>query len=178
MQLNFYHLAIINGASKGKINPTSVRSYTWTELDYHKGSNEVASCVYHTLMNFEFSQSTKIVRFFCDGCGAQNKNSILVGMLSHWLLKLSPATIEQVEIFFPVVGHSYIPPDRLFGNIEKTIKRKPEITSSQQYIQVLQKWGSVYRLGRFRLEYLSSKRHEAARSVALQIANVQKDNYF
>nr|CAH7728829.1 unnamed protein product [Callosobruchus chinensis] len=137
MQLNFYQLAIINGASKGKINPISVRSYTWSELDYHKGSNEVASCVYHTLMNFEFSQR----------CGAQKKNSILIGMLSHWLLKLSPATIEQVEIFFPVVGHSYIPPDRRFGNIEKTIKRKPEITSPQQYIQVLQKWGSVYRLG-------------------------------
>lgn len=48
---------------------------------------------------------------------------------------------------FPVVGHSYIPPDRLFGQIEKVIKRKPEITSPEQYVEIIRNWGSVYKLG-------------------------------
>lgn len=147
MQVNFYHFAIIHGTSKEKINPASVRSYVWTELDHQRGSNEISSAVYHTLTNFEFNDRTKIIRLFCDGCGAQNKNSVLIGMLSHWLLQLSPPTIEKVEVFFPVVGHSYIPPDRLFGQIERIIKRTPEITNPGQYRDILQKWGTVYKLG-------------------------------
>ncbi|CAH1986106.1 unnamed protein product [Acanthoscelides obtectus] len=42
MQLNFYHFAIVQGTSKGKISPTSVNSYVWTELDHQRGSNEIA----------------------------------------------------------------------------------------------------------------------------------------
>lgn len=32
--------------------------------------------------------------------------------------------IQSVEIVFPVRGHSFIPPDRVFGLIEKDIKNK------------------------------------------------------
>nr|CAI5836576.1 unnamed protein product [Callosobruchus analis] len=55
--------------------------------------------------------------------------------------------IEEVQIIFPVVGHSYIPPDRLFGQIEKVTMKKSEITSPEQYIEIIQKWGKVYKLG-------------------------------
>lgn len=147
MQLNFYHFAVVEGSSKGKLNPATVRSYIWTEVDHQKGSNEIASAVFHTLTTFEFSDTVKIVQLFCDGCGAQNKNSIVIGMLCNWLLKLSPPTIKEVQVIFPVVGHSYIPPDRLFGQIEKLIKKKPEVTSPEQYVEIIQKWGKVYILG-------------------------------
>ena len=30
--------------------------YTWTEADSHKGSNEIASCVYHQLTNTDMSK--------------------------------------------------------------------------------------------------------------------------
>lgn len=147
MQLNFYHFAMVQGSSKGKLNADSIRSYVWTELDHQRGSNEIASAVYHTLTTHGFSDQTKVVRLFCDGCGAQNKNSNVIGMLSDWLLNYSPPSIEKVEVVFPVVGHSYIPPDRLFGQIEKVIKRKPEITSPEQYVEIIRNWGSVYKLG-------------------------------
>lgn len=46
---------------------------------------------------------------------------ILIGKLK--LLKLGPATIiKNIEVFFSVVGHSYIPPDRHFGQIKKQKK--------------------------------------------------------
>ncbi|CAH1985289.1 unnamed protein product [Acanthoscelides obtectus] len=51
MQLNFYHFANVQGTSKGKISPTSVNSYVWTELDHERGSNEIASALYHTQHN-------------------------------------------------------------------------------------------------------------------------------
>nr|CAI5851159.1 unnamed protein product [Callosobruchus analis] len=47
LQLNFYHFAIVEGRSKGIFNPSTVRSYAWTELDHQRGSNEIASAVHH-----------------------------------------------------------------------------------------------------------------------------------
>nr|CAI5828361.1 unnamed protein product [Callosobruchus analis] len=68
-------------------------------------------------------------------------------MLCNWLLNLRPPTIKEVQVIFPVVAHSYIPPDKLFGQIEKVIKNKPEIKSPGQYIEIIQKWENVYKLG-------------------------------
>nr|CAI5861566.1 unnamed protein product [Callosobruchus analis] len=137
----------LQGRSKGIFNPSTVRSYVWTELDHQRGSNEIASAVHHTLTTFRFGETVKTVRLFCDGCGAQNKNSIVIGMLCNWLQNLSSPNIEEVQVIFPIVGHSYIPPDRLFGQIEKVTKKKSEITSPGQYIEITQKWGKVYKLG-------------------------------
>ncbi|KAL1509952.1 hypothetical protein ABEB36_004616 [Hypothenemus hampei] len=46
----------------------------------------------------------------------------MIGMASSWLLT-APPNIQSVEIIFPVTRHSYIPPDRIFGFIEKEIKK-------------------------------------------------------
>nr|CAH7752419.1 unnamed protein product [Callosobruchus chinensis] len=120
LQLNFYHFAVIEDRSKGILNPSTIRSYVWTELDLQRGSNEIASAVYHTLKTFKLSDAVKTMRLFCDGCGAQNKNSIVIGMLCNWLTIWS---------------------DR------KSYKKKSEITSPEQYIEIIQKWGKVYKLG-------------------------------
>lgn len=71
----------------------------------------------------------------------------MIGMLSNWLLTSSLPAIKKIELIFPVVGHSYIPPDRLFGQIEKVIKRTPEVTSPEQYFKIIEKWAKIYRLG-------------------------------
>ncbi|KAK9736235.1 hypothetical protein QE152_g12674 [Popillia japonica] len=78
MQLNFYHFVVVEGSSRGKLNPATVKSYIWTEVDRPRGSNEIPSALFHTLTRFEFSAT--IIRLFCDGCGAQNKNSTVIGM--------------------------------------------------------------------------------------------------
>ncbi|CAH2010264.1 unnamed protein product [Acanthoscelides obtectus] len=46
-----------------------------------------------------------------------------------------------------VSGYSYIPLDRLFGQIEKVIKKSPEITSPEHYMKIIEKWRSIYKLG-------------------------------
>ncbi|CAH1106063.1 unnamed protein product [Psylliodes chrysocephalus] len=57
--------------------------------------------------------------------------------------------MENTEQVMPMstLCHSYIPPDGLFGQIEKVIKKTPEIENPEQYIKIMEKWGSVYRLG-------------------------------
>ncbi|CAG4986066.1 unnamed protein product [Colias eurytheme] len=63
-----------------------------------------------------------------DGCAGQNKNTGMLSMLGH---------VKRVEIIFLVVGHSFLPADRVFAKIEKQIKRKEIIASPSEYTDVL-----------------------------------------
>lgn len=84
---------------------------------------------------------------FADGCGGQNKNTILMTMCSYWLSTKSPSNIKKMEIIFPVVGHSFIPPDRVFARIEKAVKSKESIVSPAEYIEIFEEFGTVVNLG-------------------------------
>ncbi|XP_046674708.1 uncharacterized protein LOC124363504 [Homalodisca vitripennis] len=68
-------------------------------------------------------ENVTTVKLFSDGCGGQNKNTTVVGMIAHWLLKDAPKHVTKVVLLFPVVGHSFIPPDRVFGVLERKISR-------------------------------------------------------
>lgn len=56
-------------------------------------------------------------------------------MLTRWLLD-NPC-VKKVEIIFPFTGHSFMPPDRVFGNIEKTLKKKEVIIRPEDYIAII-----------------------------------------
>ncbi|XP_069355603.1 uncharacterized protein [Maniola hyperantus] len=137
-QINFYHFAIVVGNSKAKLDKNNIRSYYWDETSHCKGSNEIISAVYDFLKNFEFGDKIKILRIVSDGCAGQNKNTGMIAMLGKWLYTEAPTNIKKIELIFPVVGHSFIPPDRLFARIEKTLKTKEVITSPFEYAAVLE----------------------------------------
>lgn len=145
-QVYIYNFTVVKGHSKGKLNPQTVTSYCWTENQFSKGSNEIASCIYDTLQTADLTQFTKI-RLMSDGCGGQNKNSILVTMVCSWLIISAPRNIEEVEIIFPVTGHSYIPPDRVFGLSEKEIKRHEIILLPEEYQEIFSHYATVKNLG-------------------------------
>lgn len=123
-QINLYNFTVVCGNSKTKLSPDTVSSYVWLETEYCKNSNVIASAVYNTLIKHDFKEGTNKVLLFADGCGGQNKNSTVIGMLAFWLGYKAPKSITTLEIVFPVVGHSFIPPDRVFGLIERDIKKK------------------------------------------------------
>lgn len=86
------------------------------------------------------------VRLISDGCGGQNKNSILITMVCLWFV-IAPDNIKEVQLVFPMTGHSFIPPDRVFGNVEKEIKRCEVIVSPQEYIDIIGNFATVKKLG-------------------------------
>ncbi|KAK5648202.1 hypothetical protein RI129_003094 [Pyrocoelia pectoralis] len=59
----------------------------------------------------------------------------------------SPQHIKKLTVTFPIVGHSFIPPDRVFGLIEKDIKKIPVIVKTDQYDSLIKKHATVRRLG-------------------------------
>lgn len=142
-QFSFYHFAIVEGSSKAKLDIKNVHSYHWNEMVHNKGGNEIISAVYHFLQNTTFDEEAKTLRVVCDGCAGQNKNTGMIAMLGKWLYCEAPRHIKKVEVIFPVVGHSFIPPDRVFSKIEKTLKKKEIVTCPSEYVNVLKEHGTV-----------------------------------
>lgn len=142
-QLNYYNFTIVSGTSKGSLDPSHVFSYLWLETEASKDSNAIASAVHDFLKKFQFKETTEVVRLFADGCGGQNKNVTMMAMLSSWLLRDAPQTVKAIEMVFPIVGHSFMPPDRVFGVIEKHLKKKATIINPKEYDDIIKNNATV-----------------------------------
>lgn len=87
------------------------------------------------------------MRLVADGCGGQNKNSNMMTMASYWLLKNAPPHVTTVEFIFPVAGHSFIPPDRVFAQVEMLVRKKETIMNVEEYHEIQEKFGTIIKLG-------------------------------
>lgn len=146
-QIYLNNFTVVKGNSKSRLNPENVTAYIWTENEFKKGSNEIASCVFNTLLTTEMEVPIDTVRLVCDGCGGQNKNSIVLAMLCFWHSKHAPKNIKKVELFFPVTGHSFLPPDRVFGITEKATRKKEVIYKPSEYIDIISEQSKVVNVG-------------------------------
>nr|CAH7761221.1 unnamed protein product [Callosobruchus chinensis] len=120
-----------------------IESLSCVESHYCRSKS---SAVYHCLKNFHFKGSIQTVRLFADGCGGQNKNGTMMAMLSSWLLNDAPKTLNSIEIVFPIVGHSFMPPDRVFGLVEKSLKKKSMIINPEEYDEVIGTWSTIRKI--------------------------------
>ncbi|VEN40468.1 unnamed protein product [Callosobruchus maculatus] len=145
-QYNLYNFTVVNGSSKDKLGKDHVWSYVWTDLDLAKNSSVISSALFDALSKFEFSGAIEEVSIFADGCPAQNKNITMIGMLCYWLKEKAPVNIKKIQVIFPVVGHSYMPPDRVFGLIESKIKKTPSITDPSEYCSIIEEFATVRKL--------------------------------
>lgn len=113
----------------------------------HKiGSNAISSALFHRLSNTDYTDKS-IVRLVADGCVGQNKNSAVLGACSILLLKRVPRTIEIIELVFPVTRYSYIPSDRVFGNIERELWKRDTILNPETYREIISDYGTILKLG-------------------------------
>lgn len=162
-QLYLYNFAIIRGSSNDPLNKDNSRSFVWTENEHFKGSNEIASAVYHTLNQSDLTNVNHI-RLVADGCGGQNKNSVMLAMCSRWLL--DNGSIKKMELVFPVTGHSFMPADRIFGNIEKEIRKREVITSPSEYAAIIGQYTTVTELTKIPIYNWKNCVHEVLKTTA------------
>lgn len=145
-QLYTYNCTVVQGSSKSKLTNDRVTLFTWMEHEYKKSSNEISSAVWHCLTEVDLTHCST-VRLCADGCGGQNRNSAMITMACYFLFQVAPGNVKRIELVFPVRGHSFLPSDRVFGNIEKVLRKIPVICDPTQYHDVFQKFGKVVRLG-------------------------------
>ena len=121
-KLWLYNLCIYDVKAK---KPTL---YLWDETQGGRGADDIASCIHRWIT--ENSNGRKKLRIFSDNCAAQNKNRTLVMMA---LQKVQQKILDRVEFIYLVSGHSYLPCDRIFGNIEKKLRTLGNISSPEMY---------------------------------------------
>ena len=102
------------------------------ENEYTKGFSQITSAVFHRLCSTDL-EGMHTIRLMADVCGGQNRNKTVVGIVCTWLTRRSPENLKKVIITLHVVGYSFIPPDRIFGLVERQISSMSIIVEPAGY---------------------------------------------
>lgn len=123
-----YNFAVTNLKTK------KTTLFVWDETSGGRGSSEVASCVSMwldlTLGQPPVAGVRPTLTIFADNCAGQNKN---LQMVLLGLLEVHKRRLARFELCFLVSGHSYMPCDAVFGNIELEIRRRNIINTPAEY---------------------------------------------
>lgn len=137
-QLWLYNLTFV--VIEPNQNKQNTFAYTWTENESGKGSNEVGSALIHFLKKLEQkyndldpTERPHTLKLFSDSCPGQNKNSTMVFILLSYVQN---SMFDEIQHYFPIRGHSFMPPDRVFGRSEKVIRKKEKILGPQGYYDI------------------------------------------
>ena len=139
-QISYYAFCCVDITSR---SPTF---YTWCENLAGRGSVQIGSALLNYLESLNLDE-IKVLRLFCDGCGGQNKNSHIIHALYYWLKTKAPPHVVEVKITYPVRGHSFLPADRVFGRVEKFLRKNPVVKTKEEYKTIYSNFGVVKELG-------------------------------
>lgn len=98
--------------------------FLWGESDGHRGSNEICSCINHWLIQKDLSKDIDHLIMYCDSCGGQNKNRILLTMF-YYAIHSQLQNIKVIEIKYLLPGHTYMPVDSMHALIDRSVKNVP-----------------------------------------------------
>lgn len=117
------------------IKTKSMTCYVYHEGHAGKGANEVCSFLKHYI-DQEAVQRYKKLLIFCDNCCGQNKNNTMLRFLMS-LVELKK--FEEIQIYFPIRGHSFMPCDRDFGLIRRQLNKHERFYTLDEYIKIISK---------------------------------------
>lgn len=106
--------------------------FIWAEGTAGRGAQEVGSCLNKFV---DLQEGIQDIRMWSDSCGGQNRNIKLCLMIKH-ILHNHP-TLRRISLNFLVSGHSFLPNDSDFGDIEKALKFQQRLYIPQDYINVI-----------------------------------------
>lgn len=126
-QLNLYNFGIHTGSTgKGKFN-------IWTEDEASKGTQEVGSCLKSHIDTI--TRPIKKLILWADSCGGQNRSIKLILMLMYILH--NHETLESISMRYLQSGHSFLPNDSEFGEVETALKRCEKLYTDEHYMNVM-----------------------------------------
>lgn len=162
-QLNLYNQGLHVGSSgKGIFN-------LWMENEGGKGTQEVGSCL-RKYINEHIKAPVKTLILWCDSCGGQNRSIKLMLALIHILQNHS--SLETIKVKFLMSGHSFLPNDSDFGDVERKFKKKENVYTDAQYIKVML---DSRRENKFVINRLSSKDFLSVNSLEKAVTNRKFD---
>lgn len=107
----------------------------WIEGDAGRGAQEVGSCLRKYILGDNISDKVEELILWSDSCGGQNRNIKMVLLLKSVLE--DSQTLKSIRLRFLVSGHSFLPNDSDFGDVECAIKVQNKLFSPADYFNVM-----------------------------------------
>lgn len=124
-KLYTYNLAVHNcGGNKANM-------MIWPETVGGRGADEIGSCL---LKYFQQPIPSRNLAVFSDNCGGQNKN---LKIMALWQYLIVTDKFDEIVHYFPVSGHTMLPCDRDFGDIERSVRKHQQIYSPDEYVKII-----------------------------------------
>lgn len=108
--------------------------YFWHEAIASRGANEIASCLHHFLLEADKKSVGEVV-LFCDGCGGQNKNSILPAMFAYFIDH--SVSVKCITLYFFETNHGQCEGDAMHSTIERAVKRSGDVFVPTQLAMII-----------------------------------------
>ncbi|CAH1100476.1 unnamed protein product [Psylliodes chrysocephalus] len=106
-----------------------------------KGPNEVCFFLYQYIKEY-IPDSVRELHLFSDNCPGQNKNNTLIRMC---LFLKDSGRFDDIQQYFPIRGHSFLPCDRDFGNIKRKLKKVDRVYTIRQYIEIIASFSNKHK---------------------------------
>lgn len=107
--------------------------YTYDETTAKKSPNEVCSFIL-SYINEYVSQDVRHLHLFSDGCAGQNKNHCVIRLM---LALVATGRFDSVHQYFPIRGHSYLPCDRDFSVVKRTLRKVDRVYLPKEYTELI-----------------------------------------
>lgn len=122
--------------NKGIHSRTDKKGYCflWKEGYAGRGAQEVGSCIKKYIEVYAPKDIEKLI-LWSDSCGGQNQNIKIVLMLKSILVHHS--SLKTIYIKYLIPGHSFLPNDSDFGDIESALKLQPRIYTPDDYKHIM-----------------------------------------
>ena len=103
-----------------------VHVFTWDENQAGRDSNLVASALWNFLKNLTIPPNIKKIRFFTDACASQNRKTIIVSVLQHFVHH-----ILLLNITFQSEGILFYHPIQIFWENGESFQKGDQPSTSQ-----------------------------------------------
>ncbi|KAL4083711.1 hypothetical protein QTP88_029027 [Uroleucon formosanum] len=107
--------------------------YVWLEGQAGRGAQEVGSCLLKHIKN-NLNNNIKDLVLWSDSCGGQNRNIKVVLLLKTLF---NSTELDSITLKYLYPGHSFLPNDRNFSDIESALKHQQRLYTPQDYINVM-----------------------------------------
>ncbi|XP_063226904.1 uncharacterized protein LOC134533326 [Bacillus rossius redtenbacheri] len=107
--------------------------YVWVENQAGRGAQEIGSCLIKHIQN-HVGNNIKHLVLWNDSAGGQNRNIKIVLMLKACLE--DHPSLQSVTLKFLLSGHSFLPNDADFSDIECALKHVQRLYLPAEYIEV------------------------------------------
>lgn len=107
--------------------------YVWLEGQAGRGAQEVGSCLLKHIKN-NLNNNIKDLVLWSDSCGGQNR---IIKIVLQLKTLFNSTELDSITFKYLYPGHSFLPNDRNFSDIESALKHQQRLYTPQDYINVM-----------------------------------------